>query len=60
MSIIYTPIYTLDQLHDSERLHSSKTLVQSSVLRSREEFYRDNDAIIFSHRFSHTILGPLS
>ena len=39
-------VYTLVQLHDSERLHSSKTLVQRSFLRSRDEFSRHNDAII--------------
>ena len=36
----------MDQLHDSEQLHSSYTIVQSSVLRSRDEFSRHNDAII--------------
>ena len=32
----------------SERQHSSQTLVQSSVFRSRDEFPRHNNAIIFS------------
>ena len=45
-------IYTFDQLHDSARLHSSKTLVQSSVFRSRDEFSRHSEAIIFSQGVS--------
>ena len=48
---------TLDQLHDSKRLYCSLTLVQTSVLRSRDELSRHNDAIVFLHGV-HFILCP--